>query len=135
MATIAAIRDGLKNRLATIGSPFQAYDTIPLSVNAPCAVVQFNSIQFDETMGRGSDKLFFNILVFVEWTDPDASQNDLDSYLNLSGSTSIKAAVEGDSSLGGIVSYAVVTAAHDYGVIAVNTIDYLTVVFDVEVVT
>ena len=76
---------------------------------------------------------FQSICMFQEWTQN--SQDSLDSYLDGSGSTSVKSAIEGDTTLGGVVSSARVVEASNYGVYTVNSIDYLGVEFSVEIIT
>jgi len=66
--------------------------------------------------------------------DAQDSQETLDSYLASSGSSSIKAQVESDQTLGGSAQSCRVVEADNYGVYTVNNIDYLGVEFGVEVI-
>ena len=73
--------------------------------------------------------------MYVSRVDAELSQDSLDSYLDGSGSTSVKSAIEGDTTLGGVVSSARVVEASNYGGYTVNSIDFLGVEFSVEIIT
>ncbi len=132
MASVSAIRDGLKTRLATI-SGLAAYDTVPGQINPPAAVVTRRRTAFDATMARGSDDLTFVVLLFVSFAEHHTAQEDLDAYLAGSGAASVKAAVEVDPSLGGTCDFARVAAAEADRVVTYAGVDYLAVEFIVEV--
>jgi hypothetical protein len=136
MAGVSAIRDGLKTRLATIVG-LNAYDTVPGTLTVPAAIVEPDEpvIVFDSTMGRGSDDLYFTVLVLVQIGTVRAAQDALDAYLAGSGTGSVKAAVEGDMSLGGVVSFARVARADGYATYKFNGVDYAGVRFRIEVTT
>lgn len=132
MPTVAAIRDGLKTRLETI-SGLRAYDTVPGAPNLPCAIVMPDGIAYDTTCGRGADTYAFLITVLVSDADSGLAQDALDGYCNGTGATSIKTAIEGEQTLGGLVSYARVVALRDYGTVKAGGVDYLGGVFMLEV--
>ena len=135
MASLSSIREGLKTRLATI-SGLSIYSFVPDSIEPPTAVVGvMSSLEYDSTMSRGSDTYNIPIYMYVSRVDAELSQDSLDSYLDGSGSTSVKSAIEGDTTLGGVVSSARVVEASNYGVYTVNSIDYLGVEFSVEIIT
>lgn len=140
MANITAIRDGLKTRLQTI-SGLRVWEYVTGTVAVPAAVILpgdggrgRRAIDFDMTMGRGSDMFMFTILVLVSDAVERTSIDALDSYLASSGATSVKAAVEGDGTLGGIVGWTNVQGVQDYGRIDYGGQTYLGAEFIVEVV-
>ena len=104
------VRDGLKTRLQTI-TGLRAYDLIPDTVVPPCAVVGQLDFTFDIDNARGLDQAQVDVLVIVQRFSERAGQDKLDAYLAGSGSTSIKAAIEGDRTLGGTVNTLRVTGA------------------------
>jgi len=122
MASLSSIRSGLSTRLATI-SGLSVYSYVPDSIEPPTAVV------------RGSDSYEIPLYLYVSRVDAELSQDSLDEFLAGSGSSSIKQAIEGDSTLGGVVSSARVVEASNYGVYTINSIDYLGVEFSVEIIT
>jgi len=135
MASLSSIRSGLSTRLATI-SGMSVYSFVPDSIEPPTAVVGvMSSVDYDSTMSRGSDSYEIPLYLYVSRVDAELSQDSLDEFLAGSGSSSIKQAIEGDSTLGGVVSSARVVEASNYGVYTINSIDYLGVEFSVEIIT
>jgi len=125
MATFAAIRAGLKTNLATI-SGLNAYATIPDNPVPPFAVVgaPFGNeyqVNYGARNGpQGATEWILPIRVGVGATDSISAQGLLDVYLAASGSTSIKAAVEGkigagSKTLGGAADAVRVVKAENYG--------------------
>lgn len=104
------VRDGLKTRLLTI-SGLRAYDLIPDTVTPPAAVVGQLDFTFDIDNARGLDQAQVDVLVIVQRFSERSGQDLLDTYLSGSGNTSIKAAIEGDRTLGGTVNTLRVTGA------------------------
>ena len=66
--------------------------------------------------------------------DAQDSQETLDGYLASAGSSSIKAQIESDITLGGVAQSVREVEADNYGVYTINNIDYLGVEFLVEVI-
>lgn len=104
------VRDGLKTRLQTI-SGLRCFDLIPDQVTPPTAIVGQLDFTFDIDNARGLDLANVDVIVIVQRFSERAGQNRLDSYLSGSGSTSIKAAIEGDRTLGGACQTLRVTSA------------------------
>lgn len=119
----STVRTNLKTRLATI-SGLKTYDHIPDSVNVPAAIVGQLDITFDSAMNRGLDTANCTVLLIVGRMSETAGQAKLDGYLAGSGSSSVKAAIEGDVTLSGAVQTLRVTAA-TAGSVTVAGNDYL----------
>lgn len=134
MASLSALRAGLATRLATITGLHVYANPLGL-INPPAALVipAGNFLDFDATMGRGSDNFRFTVRLLVAETVADLGQDALDPYLAGSGASSIKAAIEGDGSLGSIASFTVVTGAEGYGGYEYGGVSYLGCDFSVEV--
>ena len=94
------VRDGLKTRLQTI-SGLRVYEVIPEPITPPCAIVGQLDFTFDIDNARGLDQANVDIYVIVQRFSERAGQDKLDGYLAGTGATSIKAAIEGDRTLGG----------------------------------
>tara|TARA_R100001440_G_scaffold37494_2_gene56810 strand:- start:5430 stop:5840 length:411 start_codon:yes stop_codon:yes gene_type:complete len=135
MAAFSSIRSGLKTRLETI-SGLMVYDYVPDFIDPPTALVApFNSLNFDSTMQRGSDTYEIPVILYVSKVDAETGQDNLDSFLAASGSNSIKAAIEGDTTLGGAAMSVRVVNATDYGEYEVTQgTSFLGVTFNVEVI-
>lgn len=110
MATDVAIRNGLADAVATI-TGLTAYNHIPNRANLPAALIARRATRFDSTMQRGADDFEFAVTVCVAFADPLVAQDAMSAYLATSGVDSIKAAVESDPSLGGVVHFARVREA------------------------
>lgn len=107
---VSSVRDGIKTRLQTI-SGLRVWDVIPDQVTPPGAVVGQLDFTFDIDNARGVDLANVDVYVIVQRMDARSGQNKLDGYLAGSGSSSIKAAIEGDRTLGGTVNTLRVTRA------------------------
>jgi hypothetical protein len=94
------VRDALKTRLQTI-SGLRVYELIPEPITPPCAIVGQLDFTFDIDNARGLDQANVDIYVIVQRFSERAGQDKLDGYLAGTGATSIKAAIEGDRTLGG----------------------------------
>lgn len=94
------VRDALKTRLQTIAG-LRVYEVIPEPVTPPCAIVGQLDFTFDIDNARGLDQANVDIYVIVQRFSERAGQDKLDGYLAGTGATSIKAAIEGDRTLGG----------------------------------
>jgi hypothetical protein len=132
VASDVSIRDGLATRLATI-TGLTAYDHVPGQINAPAATVSRRVTRFDSVMARGADDFEYVVRVLVSNADPKVAQEQMSEYLAGSGGKSIKAAIEGDQTLGGVVDFARVREANEEGIAQVGEVDYLAVDFVVEV--
>ena len=124
MASFSTIRTAIKTTLADNISGLRVYDTIDDMINVPACVVVPTSIDFNEAMARGTDKYDFDVLVVVSRADSRSGQNQLDSFINGSGSNSIRQVIFQNSTLGQSDTSAVVTTMSDYGgTYAVNGVE------------
>ena len=97
------VRAGLGTALDTITGP-RVFDYVPDSLSPPAAVVEPLEVAYDEAMHRGLDVYRAFILVIVGRMSDRSSQDRLDAYVAGSGSSSVKAAIEADKTLGGACS-------------------------------
>ena len=112
---LAAIRDGIKTRLGTI-SGLRSFDTVPESVNEfPAAVVKPSSGELDPAFGDAGPVLIFVITILVTRQDLATAQDALDPYLDVTGASSIRAAIEGDPTLNSSCDSCRVTRFAEYG--------------------
>lgn len=110
MATLRQMRVGLADALDTIGG-MQASPYVLASPTLPAADVQPTSIQYHLAMGNGLEIHAFQVSVYVAAGLDEASQEKLDEFVD---SGVVKAALEADKSLGGLVSDIQVTQMSDY---------------------
>lgn len=132
MPAITDIRDALATNLATV-SGLRTSAEVPDMPNPPIAVVQLQSIDYDQAMQGGMTRYNFIVTVIVDRVDARRVQERLNTYASTSGS-SIKEAVESDRTLGGIAYDAVVSAMTNVGAISLQgDITYLAADFTVTV--
>lgn len=106
MPTITQIRVGIADAIRALGdiqaSPYiLASPTFPYAHCRPSG--EAGDIEYDQTMGRGLDLMPFTVEVFTGSPTDQGAQMVLDEYLSPAGGRSIKAALELDKTLGGIV--------------------------------
>ncbi len=132
MASITNIRSGLATRLGTI-TGLRTAATMPDNPNPPIAIVIPDNINFDNAFQRGMDTLTFRIFLVVGRADERTAQNSLDAYCATTGTSSIKAAIEGDKTLGGSAYNCRVTDMRNYGSVLIGEVTYLSCEFVVAV--
>jgi hypothetical protein len=132
MAEMSAIRTALANKIGTI-SGLRTAATVPDQVNPPIAVIIPERVTYDEAYARGLVVYTFIVQVVVGKVSERSAQNRLDGFVNPTGTTSIKAAIEADKSLGGVVFDSRVTEMTTYTVVQIGDIAYLSCEFRVTV--
>ena len=132
MAALSDIRSGLATRIATI-SGLRTAATIPDQVNPPIAIVIPERLTYDDAFNRGLVTYSFLVQVIVGKVSERTSQNKIDGFINPTGATSIKAAIEGDKTLNGVVFDTRVTEVTGYSVVQVGDIAYMSCEFRVTV--
>jgi len=131
-ATVSQVATGLKNRLATV-SGLRAFDYQPEQLNPPVGFPVIESIEYHAAMGGGDVQMRFNVFVIVgRYLDRVAHAN-LDAYLSYSGASSLRAALEGDRTLGGVAQTLIVDSATSISSLTVAEADFLQIVCSVVV--
>ena len=134
MASLSSIRSGIATNLGNISS-LTVFGFVPDSIEPPTAVVGVvDNIESDSTMARGADTFSIPVFLYVSRVDAQDSQDTLDAFLASTGSSSVKAQVESDITLGGEAQSVRVVEADNYGVYTINNIDYLGCEFTIEVI-
>jgi hypothetical protein len=131
MATVQEIREGIDDRLATIAG-LRHSPNVPGVVNPPHAFVKRRQTTFGVSMD-GEDDVTFAVTVLVSWADQTTAQEALDEYLASTGAKSIKAAIDADPTLDGVVDFAHATVVEDERIVAYYGTDYLAADIVVEV--
>lgn len=135
MAGIKAIRQGIATNLDTITGLHVAHRVPEVIASPPLAVVMPPAVDFDKAMGRGLDAHEYRVVVFCGRIDSSSAEDLLDGYAASTGSTSIKAAIESDRTLAGLISDLRVTSMREVGPATVGETAYLTATFLVSVAT
>lgn len=118
MATLGALRTGVKTTLEAAISSVHCYDEVASVTVIPqggaAVVVMPVDADFLVAMGRGTDTWRFRLLVLVNPVDAELGQSQLDPYVSGAGSSSIRQALFG-STLGLTDVHAFVTGMSGYG--------------------
>ena len=130
--TINAIRNGLGANLATI-TGLRVSPYIPDDIAPPVAVVGSASITYDTAFRNGLHTYEFSVTVIVGRTSERSAQNRLDAYADPVGASSVKAAIEGDRTLGGAAQTLQVTRTNGNQIVQVGETVYAAVEFTVVV--
>lgn len=110
----ATIRAGLVTALEALHIQSTGY--VLSSPMAPSIECFPGPIDYDQAYQRGHDNLTFIVRLTVTTAIDEASQTKLDGYLLPSGATSVKALIETDKTLGGVVKDLQVTECSGYQV-------------------
>ena len=136
MADFSAIRAAIATRLGGV-TGLRVHTNVPEKVTCPAAFVAPENWQYHQTMGSsGLNQARFTVTVLAEPMDRagfSRAQAKLDAYLDDTGAaTSVKAAIEGDVTLGGTVSSLSVVGVREYGVLEWGGLTYVGAVIDVD---
>lgn len=132
MATLTDIRNALATALGGIRG-LRVEASVPDNPKPPTAIIIPQGVTFDLAMHRGTDEYDFSILLITGRASERQAQNTLDAFCNGTGTTSIKAAINADPTLGGVVSSARVTSMRNYGSLTVGDTEYLSAEFAVTI--
>jgi len=130
-ATITEVKTGLANRLATIPG-LRTYAYQPDQLNAPMAYSNLNSITYHRTFG-GMTEMEYTVTVIVARATERTAEASVDGFTAYSGTTSVRAAIEADRTLGGVVDDLIVESATGIQSVSANDTEYLSVDFVVRV--
>ena len=127
-ATVSQVADGIKTRLATI-SGLRTFSYQPEQVNPPVAFPVVESVEFHGAFGGGDVRMRFGVFVIVgRYLDRVAHAN-LDGFLSYSGATSLRAAIEGDRTLGGVANTLILENGLSVSALSVAEAEFLQVSF------
>jgi len=125
-ATVSQVAAGLATRLATIsGLRTSAYQ--PDQLNPPQGFPVLTDVEYHRAMGGGDVVMRFDVVVIVGRYVDRLAHDRLDAYLSYSGASSLRAALEGDKTLGGTVQTLNVEGGTSIETVAVAEGDYLQV--------
>lgn len=118
-ATLTAARAALAAVLETVQGFREVYPHFQLSVNPPCAIVEYPSgpfLTFKESFDDERTVQLAITLLVPRGQDRSASEL-LDGWLEKTGASSVFAAVQADPTLGDVVQSCALTVATDYGTV------------------
>ena len=125
-ATVLQVMTGVKNRLATING-LRVFDFQPDNINPPSAFPQIDSVEYHGAFGGGDVRFNMTVVTIVGRVSDRTAQSSLDTYLSYSGTGSIRQAIEGDPTLGGVASTLVVSQSANIRTLAIGEAEYLSI--------
>lgn len=125
-ATVSQVATGLATRLATI-SGLRTFAYQPDQINPPVGFPVLQSVEYHGAMGGGNVRMLFDVVVIVGRYVDRVAHSLLDGYLSYSGATSLRAAIEGDKTLGGVAQTLVMDSSTDISIVSVADGDFLQV--------
>lgn len=111
-ATASQVVDGLKTRLSTIAG-LRTFSYQPSQLNPPVAFPVITQVRYHGAMGGGMVIYECTVYLIVGRYTDDRAMSDLDDYIAYSGTKSLRAALEGDQTLGGVAQNVVVASSTD----------------------
>ena len=132
MADISAIRQGLATNIGTVPGLRASAELID-NPSPPIAVINLDSIDYHGAMQNGLTTYNFVVTVIVGRAAEREMQRKLDAYCQPTGAQSVKAAIESNRSLSGVVFDLIVVSANPAGNIIINDQTYLAAEFTVTV--
>jgi hypothetical protein len=131
-ATVSQVAAGLAARLATI-SGLRVTTYQPEQLNPPFAYPQINRVDYHRAFAGGDVVMDWTVHVVVgRWVDR-VSHSLLDDFLSYSGAKSVRAAIEGDPTLGGVCSTLIVRSGADITSLDAGGAEFLQIQFQLEV--
>jgi hypothetical protein len=131
-ATVSEISAALKTALSDIPG-LRVFDYQPDQLNPPVAIVNLNQLTFHRAFGGGDAVHQYLITVVVNRPSERSGQASLDGYMSYDSASSVRAAIEADKTLGGVVDDATVERAENVQYVLLGDTTYLTADFVVTV--
>ena len=131
-ATVSQVATGLATRLATIsGLRTSAYQ--PEQLNPPFAFPTLNRIEYHRAFAGGDVVMDWTVNVIVGRYVDRNSFTILDDFLSYSGAKSVRAAIEGDKTLGGVCQTLVLPSGANIMSLSSADAEFLQIQFQVTV--
>lgn len=132
-ATIVEIEQGLMNALKNI-SGLRCYRYQPDAIlDPPIAYPSLNTIEYHKAMHGGMRTYAYTVTVIMGRVNDDVSQGNLDMMASYDGPTSVRAALEADRTLGGLVDTLIVSSSANVSMLSQGDNNFITVDFTLTV--
>jgi len=130
LMNLAAVMDAVAARLQTV-SGLRVFAYPPGSLTPPGAVVSYpETYVFDETYGRGMDRLKLPVVVVVGKVSDRAARDQLGAFCDGSGASSVKAVLESGTYT---AFHTVRVESIEFDVVTIAAVDYMAALFDLDI--
>jgi hypothetical protein len=128
---IGDLMDDLGTALETIDG-LRVFPYVSERVMPPAAVVKWpDSLIYDETMGRGGDRIEIPVVVLVGQADARTARDRLAQYLDGSGAASVKAAIEAHTP---VAYHSARVESAVISIMTVGSVDLLAATFRIDII-
>lgn len=127
-ASVSAVATAIATRLATI-SGLRTFAFQPDQINPPIAFPVLEEVTYHNAFGGGDVQMDWTVVLIAGRYTERTSYAVLDAYLSFSGATSLRATLESDTTLGGVVSASVVSSGAKIGSVTQSDAEFLSVEF------
>jgi hypothetical protein len=128
---VAAVMDQVAAQLDTIAG-LRVFAYPPDSLTPPAAVVSYpDEGIFDESYGRGMDRLTLPVVLVIGRVSDRASRTELAAYCNGSGARSVKAVVEAGAAYTAFHSVRVIS--FEVEAVTIGGADHIAATFDLDI--
>ena len=135
MATLAAIRAGLRTRLATLAG-VHVYDEWPDRITPPACLIRLPRAEHQLTFGADMSRISGEVHTVVSLKGGLANaERALEPYISNSGAASVLLALDGDRYLNNTINYLLIQGWRDYDTVDIGGAEYLDAVLDWEAYT
>jgi hypothetical protein len=140
MPALAAVFNGVETGDEIGGVPvtITCNPEVPTAVEVPAVVLEMDDQEWDLNMGHGADGFTVIAVALVEYQAADNAQRALWRFLSrkpTAGIARLKTALEADQTLGGLVSYAIMSRVRSIGIVTYGNVDYLGAEIVIEVMS
>lgn len=127
---LANVMDQISAQLDTI-SGLRCFAYPVPTITPPAAVVSYpDNVTFDETYGRGMDRMTMSVVLAVGKVSDRSARDQLAAYCAGSGATSVKAVLES----GAYSAFHTVRVVDiDFDVVTIAATDYLAAMFNLDI--
>lgn len=132
MSTITEISDAIKNSLTVIPG-LRVYDYLPDQINPPLAYVGIQQVNYHGAFRGGNPITTYTVVVVVGRVNERTSQRALDEFLAYDGDRSVRAAIEADPTLDGVIQSLIVTDGGNLAPLTMGDVTYVSIDFSVTV--
>jgi len=103
----------------------------PAKITPPTAIIAFpDTIEFDETYGRGMDRITIPVIVVAGNVSVRAARDRIVAYCNGSGAKSVKTAIDDGTY---VACDTVRVTAAELDIFTMSGVDYISATFEVDV--
>lgn len=132
MSTVTEISEALKDSLTRIPG-MRVYDYLPDQINPPVGYVGIQQVNYHGAFRGGNPVHTYTVTVIVGRVSERTSQRALDEFLAYDGVRSVRAAIEEDQTLNGVVQTLVVTDGGNLAPLTMGDVTYISIDFSVTV--